>query len=91
MIQLRDSDFSMYHYTPKGGEWVDLGHGGIVAIVIDEDHSLVDWITTDTPIETAVTLAHNVYIVVHEDYTELPVIRALIDEHELYRDCFNII
>ena len=92
MIQLRDSNFAMTSY--HGGnsfKWHDLGHDGVIAMAIDEDHSLVDVITKDTPHDTAQTLAHNPFVVVHEDYTEESVIQALMVEHELYRNCFGIV
>ena len=92
MIQFKDSNFAMTGYHGNNTfQWFDLGYDGIIAMAIDEDHGLVDVITANTPVETVQTLAHNPFVVVHEDYTEEPVIQALMAEHELYRDCFGII
>jgi hypothetical protein len=79
-------------------DWVPVSHtvamvDDVIALVLDwEDGSIVEWITADSGVEFATSIAHDGQVVIREDALNDPcdVIRALASEARLYADCFSV-
>lgn len=68
--------------------------GDVIGLILDrEDGSVIDWLTPDSGIEFATTVAHAGHVVIREDIwdnlADYPVARAAIAEAGLYADCFS--
>lgn len=69
--------------------------GDTIGLILDrEDGSVIEWLTPDSGIEFATTVAHAGHVVIREDVwgnlADHPVARAAIAEARLYADCFSI-
>ena len=90
------NEFTHYRETLTFG--VADEHGDkLLAIVLDSDGNIVEWITTDSNLETAVNIATwGEYLVFWDIVGDLgslgaagSIISAMIHERALYSDCFH--
>lgn len=70
---------------------VTLG-GDIVALILDDDGDVAEWVTADSGAEFAATVAHWGTVVIREDALNdpTPTVVALAHEATLYADCFSV-
>ena len=90
------NEFTHYRETLTFG--VADEHGDkLLAIVLDSDGNIVEWITTDSNLETAVNIATwGEYLVFWDIVGDMgslgaagSIISAMIHERALYSDCFH--
>lgn len=90
------NDFTHYRETLTLGVPDDEGDV-VLAIMLDSDGNIVDWITTDSNLETAVNIATDGEYLVFWDIPSVmgengpagSIIAAMLHERALYSNCFH--
>lgn len=71
-------------------DYVKLGEDNVIAVVLDDDCELIEWITDDSTQEFVVNIAtQGKWLIVLDTAYKSDNIQAAINERDLYADCFN--
>lgn len=76
------------YWTPNGDRSVTLGHDDVVAILTDSAGEVVEWFTSETPLETVTNFATDAADMHFVDFDN-SVVRAAVSERNLWADCFD--
>lgn len=81
-------------------DWTPVSHrialkDDVIALILDrEGGDVIEWLTDDSGVEFAQTVAHDGIVVIREDVWQNldahPVARAAVHEATLYADCFGV-
>lgn len=83
---------TFHYWTPNGGDSVTLGVDGVIAVLVDNDGEVYEWLTDETWPETVsnfATQAPNFHHLPIDD-TNRNVIEIALRERALYADCFGL-
>lgn len=70
-------------------DYVKLGEDDVIAVILDDNAELVEWITEDAGLEFVANVAtQGKYLIYLESAQDTVQVQAAISERALYADCF---
>lgn len=70
-------------------DYVRLGEDDVIAVILDDNAELVEWVTEDADLEFVVNVAtQGKYLIYLESAQDTAQVRTAMSERALYADCF---